>query len=138
MKGSASSHLISQVNKKFGEQEPEISSKLLNMKVVIRNVIYFNSLCKGHQIIKQRFRLTSLHSRNNQVEKESPGLQNLIILLMVLKRKLDSHRTISSIKYRFLFIFLTLLQFKDRRGQVSDSDTESEDEDPQSIFKIAM
>ena len=138
MKGGASSHLISQVNKKLGEQEPEISSKLLNMKVVIRIVIYLISSCKEHRIIKQRFRFTSLHSRNNQVEKESPRLQNLIILLMVLKRKVDSHRTISSTKYRYLFIFLTLLQFKDRRGQVSDSDTESEDEDPQSIFKIAM
>ena len=138
MKGGASSHLISQVNKKLGEQEPEISSKLLNMKVAIRIIIYLNSSCKGHRIIKQRFRFTSLHSRNNQVEKESPRLQNLIILRMVLKSKLDSHRTISSTKYRYLLIFLTLLQFKDRRGQVSDSDTESEDEDPQSIFKIAM
>ena len=138
MKEGASSHLISQVNKKLGEQEPEISSKLLNMKVAIRIIIYLNSSCKGHRIIKRRFRFTSLHSRNNQVEKESPRLQNLIILRMVLKSKLDSHRTISSTKYRYLLIFLTLLQFKDRRGQVSDSDTESEDEDPQSIFKIAM
>lgn len=109
MKGGASSHLISQVNKKLGEQEPEISSKLLNMKFMQR-ASDNQTAVQIHKSSLSKQQSREGESKASEFNYPSYGAEK---------------KTGFSQDNKF-----NKIQFKDRRGQVSDSDTESEDEDP--------